>query len=79
MGEAHALTWLLDICLILSDRAGPVSGVEKLTDNMFPITSATPWIPESAELIDVSPVLKPLSTVRAPMFSQVILYGEEEV
>lgn len=77
MGEAYTLTWLLDICLILSDRAGPVSGVEKLTDNMFPITSVAPWILDSAELIDGLRVLKRRSTARAVISPKNILCREE--
>lgn len=32
--DVRWLTWLLVICLILSDRAAPASGVEKLILNM---------------------------------------------
>lgn len=78
MREAYTLTWLLDICLILSDRAGPVSGVEKLTDNMFPITSVAPWILDSAELMDDLRVLKRCSTARDLISPRNILCGEEK-
>jgi hypothetical protein len=59
--------------LILSDRAGPLRGVEKLTDNMFPITVATPWIAEFAELVGELQVLKPFSVVRVLISFQIIL------
>lgn len=72
--EEYRLTWLLDICLILSDRAGPLRGVEKLTDNMFPITAATPSMAEFAELTGVSHLLKPNSVVRVLISPQIIFW-----
>lgn len=72
--EEYRLTWLLDICLILSDRAGPLRGVEKLTDNMFPITLATPSMDEFAELTGVLHLLKLTSLVRVLISPQIIFW-----
>lgn len=58
--------------------------MEKLTDNMFPMTSAASLTPDSVRLMDEGRVLKPssmlmASMLRVPMSSQFMLCGEEEV
>lgn len=60
--------------MILSDRAGPLRGVEKLTDNMFPITAAAPSMTEFAELVGVSHLSKPSSVVRVLICLQIIFW-----
>ncbi len=60
--------------MILSDRAGPLRGVEKLTDSMFPITTAAPSMAEFAELTGVLHLLKLPSVVRVLISLQIIFW-----